>query len=99
MTTRKPWSASAQTACSRDDPVPKFGPATRTVAPAYSGRYEDEVRILSPGREECVLETVPGDALEIHGRDDLVGVDVAATQRQGCPRVRGERFHDSLRLS
>src|SRR6476620_4725333 len=28
---------SAQTACSRDDPVPKSGPATRTVAPSYCG--------------------------------------------------------------
>src|SRR5919112_6008878 len=29
----------AQTACSRDEPVPKSDPATRTVAPAYSGRF------------------------------------------------------------
>ena len=30
MTQRMPWPVSAQTACSRDDPVPKSGPATRT---------------------------------------------------------------------
>ena len=33
---RSPWSA--QTACSRDEPTPKFGPAIRIVAPANSGR-------------------------------------------------------------
>src|ERR1700679_3452854 len=27
----------AQTACSREEPVPKLGPATKMVAPAYSG--------------------------------------------------------------
>ena len=37
-TTRNPWSISAHTACSRDDPVPKSGPATSTVARAASGR-------------------------------------------------------------
>jgi hypothetical protein len=30
-TTRKPKSISAQTACSRDDPVPKSEPATSTL--------------------------------------------------------------------
>ncbi len=29
MTTRKPKSSSAQTACSRDEPEPKLRPATR----------------------------------------------------------------------
>src|SRR4051812_10077622 len=38
MTTRKPPSSSAQTACSREEPVPKSGPATRTEASAYCGR-------------------------------------------------------------
>src|SRR4051812_19258385 len=37
MTTRKPPSSSAQTACSREEPVPKSGPATRTEASAYCG--------------------------------------------------------------
>src|SRR4051794_40325386 len=36
MTTRKPPSISAQTACSRDEPVPKSGPATSTEPPAYA---------------------------------------------------------------
>ncbi|SKX94717.1 Uncharacterised protein [Mycobacteroides abscessus subsp. abscessus] len=36
MTTRNPKSDSAQTACSRDDPVPKSGPATRTE-PRFQG--------------------------------------------------------------
>src|SRR4051794_16952809 len=37
MTTRKPPSSNAQLACSREEPVPKSGPATRTEAPAYCG--------------------------------------------------------------
>src|SRR4051794_17750878 len=37
MTTRKPPSSSAQLACSREEPVPKSGPATRIEAPAYCG--------------------------------------------------------------
>ena len=38
ITTRKPKSLSAHTACSRDEPQPKLAPATSTEAPAYSGR-------------------------------------------------------------
>jgi hypothetical protein len=37
MTTRKPPSSSAHTACSREEPVPKSGPATRIDASAYCG--------------------------------------------------------------
>src|SRR3954465_15318270 len=37
MTARKPPSSSAQTACSREEPVPKSGPATSTEASAYCG--------------------------------------------------------------
>ena len=36
-TTLKPKSRSAHTACSRLDPVPKSGPATRMLAPWYTG--------------------------------------------------------------
>src|SRR3712207_395123 len=35
ITTRKPPSSSAQLACSREEPVPKSGPATRTEAAWY----------------------------------------------------------------
>src|SRR3712207_7950353 len=37
MTTRNPPSSSAQQACSREEPVPKSGPATRIDASAYCG--------------------------------------------------------------
>src|SRR5690625_4419722 len=42
---------------------------------------EDEVRVAAPGSEQGVLEAGAGDPLEVDGRDDLVGVDVAAPQR------------------
>lgn len=54
---------------------------------------EDEVLVLAPGLEEPVLEAVPGHLLEPVGGDDLVGVDVAAAQRDGPAGVRGECFH------
>ena len=43
--------------------------------------------------EQGVLEAGPGDALEVHGRDDLVGVDVALAQRDADAGVGGELFH------
>src|SRR5438477_6021721 len=42
-TARNPWSWRAHTACSREEPVPKLGPATRIVAPACSGRLRTKV--------------------------------------------------------
>src|SRR5512132_708690 len=46
ITTRNPASSSAHTACSRLDPVPKFGPATRIEAPAWSGRFRTKAGSL-----------------------------------------------------
>jgi hypothetical protein len=37
ITARIPFSWSAQTACSRDDPQPKLFPATMMEAPEYEG--------------------------------------------------------------
>ena len=39
ITQRMPKSISAQGACSREEPQPKLSPATRIVAPLYSGRF------------------------------------------------------------
>jgi hypothetical protein len=55
----------AHTACSREDPTPKLGPATRIDAPAYCSSL---------------------DALQPLGGDDLIGVDIAATQRNTASR-------------
>ena len=44
MTTRKPASCSAQAACSRDEPQPKFTPATSTEAPSYCCLVQHERR-------------------------------------------------------
>ena len=38
-TARKPLSWSAHTACSREEPQPKFGPARRIDAPRYRGSF------------------------------------------------------------
>ena len=55
---------------------------------------DDELRVLAPGREQPVLEAGAGDPLEVDRRDDLVGVDVAAPQRQAGAGVPGELLHD-----
>src|SRR3954470_21527193 len=74
MTTLKPQSRSAQTACWRDEPVPKLGPATcvggragAEVGPGHQDRgprvrriVEHEARILAPGAEQPVLEAGAG---------------------------------------
>src|SRR6476619_7363105 len=45
-TALKPWFCKAQTACSRDEPVPKSGPATSTEPAAYAGRLRTKVGSL-----------------------------------------------------
>ena len=42
---------------------------------------EHEVGVVAPGGEQPVLEAGAGHPLEVDRRDDLVGVDVAAAQR------------------
>ena len=59
---------------------------------------EDEVGVGAPGGEEGILEAGSGDALEVDGRDDLVGVDVGAAQRNADAGVRGELFHGCISL-
>jgi hypothetical protein len=48
MTARKPKSMSAQTACSRDEPQPKFGPPTRICGPRSRGNSGQSWNSLSP---------------------------------------------------
>ena len=94
-TTLKPKSRSAQTACSRLEPVPKSGPAKRIDRARVRGSVEHEVGVLAPAREQRVLEARLRDALQEDGRDDLVGVDGGPLQRNRDAGVRGELFHDS----
>ena len=55
---------------------------------------EDEVGLTGPpGGEQGVVEARAGDALEIHRRDDLVGVDGAAPQRGADAGVSDELVH------
>ncbi len=48
ITAWKPQSSRAHGACSRDDPDPKFGPLTSTVAPRHSGRLSTKSGTGSP---------------------------------------------------
>ena len=56
---------------------------------------EHEVRIAAPRREEAVLEAGARHPLEVDRRDDLVGVDVAALERNSDAGVGGELLHGS----
>ena len=51
-TARKPKSASAHGACSRELPQPKFRPATRTDAPHASGWFRMKPGVGAPA---CVV--------------------------------------------
>src|SRR5829696_1723590 len=51
-TARNPESVRAQTACSRDEPMPKLGPVTRMLAPANSGRLSTKSGSVSRQAEK-----------------------------------------------
>ena len=97
MMARKPYSASAQGACSRELPQPKFAPAIRIVAPAAAGRLSSNAGIgravgeIAPVVEQRRPEAGPLDPLEELLRDDLVGVDVGSRQRDGASGVGRRR--------
>lgn len=56
---------------------------------------EDKVGFVgAPVVEESVVESGAGDAFEVDGGDDLVGVDVGAHERNADAGVGGEFFHD-----
>src|SRR3979411_1620081 len=91
---------SAQTACSREEPVPKSGPeggaGDQHTALAEGLLVEDELLVTAPGGEEPVLETGAADPLEVHRGDDLVSVHVGPAEGDADARVGGERFHVEL---
>ena len=101
---------TAQTACSRLEPQPKFGPTTSTVAPLYAGLLRGKsgklgtmlvgmIRLGSAAGcvalvgEEQRTEAGSLDLLEIAGRNDQVGVDVAPVEHGQTAAVGDEGFH------
>ena len=48
---------------------------------------QHKFRIIAPRREQPVLETGAGDALQVNRRNDLVGIHIGAPQRNRNPRV------------
>ena len=63
------------------------------------GLVQHELGVTPPSCEQAVLETSAGDPLEVDRRDDLVGIDVAATQRYRDAGVAGVFLHDQLPLT
>jgi len=77
----------------------KLGIGISQLRIAETEKYPHVTYFLSGGREEPypgeerILEARAGDALEIHRRDDLVGVDGAAPQRGADAGVSDELVH------
>src|SRR5262249_56563381 len=59
---------------------------------------EHERRVLAPGGEQALAEAHAAHPLEVLGRDDLVGIHVAAAQRHRAAGVRDERLHGAYPL-
>ena len=57
-TTLKPKSRSAQTACSRLEPVPKSGPAMRIARALVRGLVEHELGVLPPAANRASSKPV-----------------------------------------
>ena len=99
MTASNPQSWIPQGACSRDDPEPKLGPLTSTLAFRCPGRLRTKSGsrsppgVLGPVVEEELPVAAALDPLEELFGHDLVGVDVAARQGSHGSRDRGDRIH------
>src|SRR5215469_14759892 len=71
ITTLKPKSASAHTACSREDPQPKFFPVTRMLAPRYRGSSSTKGAFASGDRRQSKKRNSPNPVRSIRFRNCL----------------------------
>src|SRR6266581_2283569 len=58
MMARNPYCASAHTACSREDPQPKFGPVNRIVAPCAAGRLSSKSGLARQSKKRLAANPV-----------------------------------------
>src|SRR6201993_4706772 len=65
ITTLKPKSASAHTACSREDPQPKFFPVTRMLPPRYRGSSSKKGTFAAGDRRQSKKRNSPKAARSI----------------------------------
>jgi hypothetical protein len=99
ITQRMPKSSSAQGACSRDDPQPKFSPATRICAFAIGGLVQDEIGdlvavvVIAHLVEQVLAEARALDRLQELLGDDHVGIDIDQGQGRGNAGELGELVH------
>ena len=80
MTASKPKSASAQTACSREEPRAEVRPGDEDRV-----GLELDLAVADPVVEEELAEAGPLDPLQELLGDDLVGVDVGAVEHRDLP--------------
>ena len=75
---------------------PEVGPGHKNAGTLVSVLIEDEVGLVRPPTgEERILEARAGDALEVDGGNDLVGVHSAASQRGANTGMANELLHES----
>src|SRR5207253_3343668 len=60
------------------------------------GAVQDELGVLPPGVEEELSEAGSLHALQVLRRDDLIGVDVGAVERQRAADDRRDGLHQAL---
>ena len=74
--------------------MPKFGSGDQDRSSLELRAVEDEVRVvLAPGREQTLAESGALHALEVHRRDDLVGIDVASLEGNSAALDFLDWFH------
>ncbi len=90
MTQRMPKSSSAQGACSRDEPQPKFSCAIRICArrDTVPGSARNPAARRRPASKRSGVEQMHAEAGALDGlqearRNDLVGIDIGQRQRRG----------------
>ena len=96
MMQRMPKSSSAQGACSREEPQPKFSCAMMICALRYGSWFSTKSGFSVPSLsiaqriEQVHAKAGALDGFEEARRDDLVGVDVLHRHRRGDAGQRGE---------
>jgi hypothetical protein len=54
---------------------------------------ENKIWIVTPCRKETIFESTASYSLEIDGRNNLIGIDIASAQRNSGACVLYEFFH------
>src|SRR3954454_3700621 len=71
----------------------EIGPGDQYRTLVERAQIQHKRRIVTPRREQSVLETCSGHPLQVDRGDDLIRVDIGPAQRNTDARMRAKRFH------